>query len=38
VDTVWDYERSVERRDGPGGAARAAVLAQIAQAQALLEA
>jgi len=38
VDAVWDYERSIERRDGPGGAARGAVLAQIAQAQALLEA
>mgnify|MGYP005838381901 FL=1 len=38
VEAVWEYERSVERRDSPGGTARAAVLAQIAQAQALLEA
>ncbi len=34
--SVWDFERSVEQRKAPGGTAREAVLAQIAQARAIL--
>jgi len=34
--TVWDFERSVEQRKAPGGTARESVLAQIAQARAIL--
>ncbi len=33
---VWDFERSVEQRKTPGGTAREAVLAQIAQAKAIM--
>ncbi len=36
VAEVWDFERSVERRNSAGGTARAAVEAQIAQARALV--
>ncbi len=34
--SVWDFERSVEQRQAPGGTARDAVLAQIAQARAIM--
>ena len=34
--SVWDFERSVEQRKAPGGTARDAVLAQIAQARAIM--
>jgi argininosuccinate lyase len=34
---VWDFKRSVEQRAAPGGTARAAVLAQLAQARRLVE-
>jgi argininosuccinate lyase len=37
VALVWDFERSVERRNSVGGTARAAVEAQIAHARSLLE-
>lgn len=36
VAALFDFEASVELRDVPGGTARAAVLAQIAEARALL--
>ncbi|GAB4518524.1 MAG: argininosuccinate lyase [Anaerolineae bacterium] len=37
VASVWDFERSVERRNSIGGTSRAAIEAQLAQARALLE-
>jgi argininosuccinate lyase len=36
VADVWDFEKSVDSRDAPGGTARSAVEAQIAEAEAWL--
>jgi argininosuccinate lyase len=37
VESVWDFETSVERRDVVGGTSRRAVLAQVDELQAWLD-
>jgi len=34
--SVWDFERSVEQRQAPGGTARSAILSQIVQAKSIM--